>query len=203
MPRGQTHRARGPNKRSRETRARIMEATRTLLDEGNFHESTVEQVADRAGISRATLYQHFRSRLDLVDAICDTFAENPALLAVRESIELLDVDEALDETIANSIRFWSSEDSVLRQLYGAAAVDPAAGDLVERQLRDRRSELERLIRSLADAGRLRPGLNRRQALASLLVLTSFGTYRELRQEGLSDAKLTELLRDAGRDLLLR
>ena len=180
-----------------------MEATRTLLDEGNFHESTVEQVADRAGISRATLYQHFRTRLELVDAICDTFAENPALLAVRESIELLDVGEALDETIANSIRFWSSEDSVLRQLYGAAAVDPAAGDLVERQLRDRRSELERLIRSLADAGRLRPGLNRRQALASLLVLTSFGTYRELRQEGLSDAKLTKLLRDAGRDLLLR
>src|SRR6266576_663696 len=106
MPRAPSYRARGRTTRSRETRARIMEATRGLLDEGSFHESTVEEVGERAGVSRATVYQHFPSRLELVDAICDTFAENPALLAVRESIELLDVDEALDETIANSIGFW-------------------------------------------------------------------------------------------------
>jgi AcrR family transcriptional regulator len=178
-----------------------MEATRALLDEGRFHESTVEQVADRAGISRAALYQHFPSRVDLVDAICDTFAENPALLAVRESVELPALAEALDETIANSVRFWSSEDAILRQLYGASAVDAAAGDLVERQLGDRRGELARLIRRLDDAGRLRPGLSRRLGLASLLLLTSFGSYRELRQEGLSDATLTQLLRGAARALL--
>jgi AcrR family transcriptional regulator len=178
-----------------------MEATRALLADGEFHESTVEQVAERAGISRATVYQHFRSRLDLVDAICDTFAENPALLAVRESVELFDVAEALETTIADCVRFWSSEESILRQLYGAAAVDPAASDLVERQLADRRSEMERLIGRLSDAERLAAGLSRRQALATLLMLTSFGTYQELRQEGLSDAKLTELLCDAGRALL--
>ena len=42
------------------------------------------------------LYQHFRSRLDLVDAICDTFAANPALLALRDAVELADADQALD-----------------------------------------------------------------------------------------------------------
>ena len=52
---------------------RITVAVRELLSEGSFHESTVEEVAARAGVSRATVYQHFRSRLDLVDAICDTF----------------------------------------------------------------------------------------------------------------------------------
>ena len=35
-----------------------MAAVRDLLAEGSFHESTVEEVAERAGISRATLYQH-------------------------------------------------------------------------------------------------------------------------------------------------
>ena len=115
-----------------------MEATRELLDEGSFHESTVEQVGERAGVSRATVYQYFPSRLELVDAICDAFAENPALLAVREAVDLPGVEEALDETIANSVRFWSSEDAILKQLYGATAVDPASRDLVERQLSDRR-----------------------------------------------------------------
>ena len=45
-----------------------MEAVRELLQEGAFHESTVEQVAARAGVSRATVYQQFGSRVGLVDA---------------------------------------------------------------------------------------------------------------------------------------
>src|SRR3954465_8973827 len=86
--------------RGEATRERIMSAVRELLDEGSFHASTVEEVADRAGISRATLYQHFGSRLELVDAICDTFAVNPALLTIREVVELEDPDAALSETMA-------------------------------------------------------------------------------------------------------
>src|SRR3954447_8122281 len=131
MPRAPSYRARARTTRSRETRARIMEATRGLLDEGSFHESTVEEVGKRAGVSRATVYQHFPSRLELVDAICDTFAENPALLAVRAAVGLPDVEEALGEAIANVVRFWSAEDAILKQLYGATAVDPASRDLVE------------------------------------------------------------------------
>src|SRR5881227_562462 len=91
--------------RSEATRERIKGAVRELLAEGTFHTCTVEHVADRAGISRATLYQHFRSRLELVDAICDSFAVNPALLTLRSSVELEDPDAALAETISNR---WAS-----------------------------------------------------------------------------------------------
>src|SRR5438876_10069955 len=104
--------------RSAATRERIKTAVRELLAEGTFHGSTVEEVADRAGISRATLYQHFGSRLELVDAICETFAVNPALLRVREAVVLPDAEAALSESISNTIAFWSSEDGVLAQLYG-------------------------------------------------------------------------------------
>ena len=179
-----------------------MEATRALLDEGSFHESTVEEVGERAGVSRATVYQHFPSRLELVDAICDTFAENPALLAVREAVDAPDVEEALGKTISNTVRFWSSEDAILKQLYGATAIDPASRDLVERQLGDRRGEMQRLARRLEESGRLLRGLDRRGALQHLLVLTGYGTYRELRQEGLSDAKLAAMLQNMARSLLL-
>src|SRR6266487_3823116 len=101
MPAARAYRARNRStQRSDRTRERIMAAVRELLTEGTFHESTVEEVADRAGIARATLYQHFRSRIELVDAICDTFAVNPALLTVREAVELADADAALAETIS-------------------------------------------------------------------------------------------------------
>src|SRR3954447_930994 len=108
--------ARTQQSRTEKTRERITGAVRELLAEGAFHESTAEQVADRAGVSRATLYQHFRSRVDLIDVMCDTFDANPALLAVRDVVELPDADEALAQTIAHVVTFWSSEDAVLRQL---------------------------------------------------------------------------------------
>jgi len=178
-----------------------MAAVRELLAEGRFHESTVEEVADRAGISRATLYQHFRSRLELVDAICDSFAVNPALLTVRSSVELEDPDAALAETISNTVGFWVSEDRVLGELYGAAAIDPAASDLVERQRADRRSEMVRLVRHLRRAGRLRPELSERRALAIVMLLTSYETYRELRAE-LPEREIAKTLQDAARSELL-
>ncbi|HEY0633679.1 MAG TPA: helix-turn-helix domain-containing protein [Thermoleophilaceae bacterium] len=186
MPTSSAYRGRGRQQRSLDTRARIMSAVRELLAEGTFHESTVEQVADRAGVSRATLYQHFRSRLELVDEMCDSFDANPALLALRESVTHADAAAALPETIAHTVVFWSSEDAILRQLYGVAAIDEAAADLVERQREDRRGEMSRLARHLRKAGVMRDDVSERQALALLMLLTSYESYRELRHAGLSD-----------------
>jgi AcrR family transcriptional regulator len=196
------YRARRNSGRSEATRERIKAAVRELLAEGTFHTSTVEEVADRAGVSRATLYQHFRSRIDLVDAICETFDANPALLELRQIVELPDADAALDKTIASSILFWSTEDPILRQLYGVAAIDPAAKNLVDRQRADRRSELERLAHNLKRGNRLRPGTTARHAVTLLLVLTSYDTFRELREAGLSDHQATALIQDAARELLI-
>jgi len=196
------YRTRRQPERTQATREQIKNAVRELLAEGSFHASSVEQVAERAGVARATLYQHFRSRLELVDAICETFDENPALLQLRATVELPDADKALAHTIALTVRFWSSEDQILRQLYGAAAVDPAARDLVDRQRRDRRNEYERLVHNLQRADRLRTGLSRQHALSLLLVLSSYDTYRELREAGLSDRRVTTLLQQTARELLL-
>src|SRR3954464_2649180 len=196
------YRARSRTKRSDETRARIMSAVRELLAEGTFHESTVEQVADRAGVSRATLYQHFRSRLELVDEMCDTFDANPALLALRQSVTDDDPAAALATTIAHTVEFWSSEDAVLSQLYGVAAIDQAAADLVERQRRDRRGEMTRLVRHLRKAGLMRPDVSDRQALAVLMLLTSYESYRELRHAGVSDRAAVSTLLSAAQAQLL-
>jgi AcrR family transcriptional regulator len=192
--------ARTQQSRTEKTRERITAAVRDLLAEGTFHESTAEQVADRAGVSRATLYQHFRSRVDLIDVMCTAFDANPALLTVRDVVELPDADEALAETIANIVAFWSSEDAVLRQLYGVAAVDAAAQRLVERQRTDRRAELARLVGTLRRAKLL--AVPDKRALQTLLLLTSYESFRELREAGLSDRQLTAFLQESARTLLL-
>ncbi|HEY7177765.1 MAG TPA: helix-turn-helix domain-containing protein [Gaiella sp.] len=202
MPAARAYRARQRTSRSEQTRERILAAVRELLSEGSFHESAVEQVAERAGVSRATLYQHFRSRLDLVDGICDSLAANPALQKLRRAVELPDPEAALVETIALSIRFWSTEDPVLGPLYGVEAIDPAARDLVERQRTDRRGELRRLARHLHTSDRLRAGVGERRAADLLMVLTSYETFRELRLAGLGDRQVRRTLQESARTLLL-
>ena len=178
------------------SKGRILGAVRTLLGEGAFHTSTVEDVAARAGVSRATVYQQFGSRAGLLDAICDTFVENPELLAIRAAIDTGTPVEALDAVLGHSVAFWASEEEVLLQLYGVAAVDPAAGAFVARQRADRRSELERLLRRFVE-------VDARIGLADLLVLTSFETYVELRRHaGLEAGEVVATLRSAARAMLL-
>ena len=160
-----------------------MTAVRDLLQEGSFHESTVEQVAARAGVSRASLYQHFGSRLELVDAICEGFAGNKALQAAKSA-------ETIDDVVAACVDFWESEERLLSQLYGATAVDPAARSFVERQRRDRYRALERLL-----AGS-------KEKLPALALVTSFETYLELRRHNrLSKREVTRRLQEAAAALL--
>jgi AcrR family transcriptional regulator len=202
MPTGAAYRTRRRSTRSEQTRERIMSAVRELLAEGSFHELPVEEVAERAGISRATLYQHFRSRVDLIDSICDTFDANPALRELRDAVALGDAEAALAETIALAMRFWASEDPVLAEIYGVEAIDSAARDLVQRQRNDRHGEMERLARNLRSARRLAPGITERSAVELLMVLSSYETFRELRLAGLSERQLTETLQKSARTLLL-
>jgi AcrR family transcriptional regulator len=179
MQAGRAYHARKRVEPSRRTREQIVAAVRELLEEGVFHETTVEDVAGRAGVARATLYQHFGSRLGLVDAMCETFGANPALRALKEAA-------GLDELVLHLVDFWAGEEKVLTQLYGVAAVDPAARDLTERQRRDRYGVLRRLVARLRESGELRPGVTDGDAFARLAVLTSFETYLELRRHaGLS------------------
>jgi len=174
-----------------------MKAVHDLLAEGAFHEATVEEVADRAGVSRATVYLHFRSRLDMIDAICDAFADNEALQRAKGAIEEPDLTKAAEAAIENSVRFWASEDAVFAELYGVVAVDPAAQAFVERQRADRRRHMERLANRLHAGKRLQ-----RRALAQLMLLTSYETYRELRAEGLNQRDIAAALQESA-GLLLR
>jgi AcrR family transcriptional regulator len=167
------------------TRAQIMDAVRTLLEQGTFHEASVEEIAQLAGVSRATLYQHFRSRIGLVDAICESFSQNPSMVAIQAAPDIADPRDAAALMVGQAIRFWASEELLHRHLYGLAEIDQSAADFVERQTADRRSVVERIVRRAVKGGALGEGVSEAQARATLLVLTSFHTFEELRAAGLT------------------
>lgn len=67
------------NARSRRTRALLLATARTLLEEEGFEALTMTAVAERAGITRRSVYLHFPSRTDLVGALFDHVAETEGL----------------------------------------------------------------------------------------------------------------------------
>src|SRR4051812_26316708 len=54
-------------------RAGILHAALDAFAAGGFHETSLDAVAERAGISKALIYEHFSSKRDLHSALLETY----------------------------------------------------------------------------------------------------------------------------------
>jgi AcrR family transcriptional regulator len=62
-------------RRREDTRRLILESVAALITEGRIHTFTMQDVAERAGISYASVYRHFDNREALLEAIYDWVSE--------------------------------------------------------------------------------------------------------------------------------
>ncbi|MFB9181693.1 TetR/AcrR family transcriptional regulator [Dactylosporangium sucinum] len=81
-------------------RERLVDAAFELFDERGYEQTTVDDIADRAGVGRTTLFRHYRSKEDvifpdhdrLIAAVRDRLATSTAgsaLVAVVEAVRLV------------------------------------------------------------------------------------------------------------------
>ena len=70
----------------RERRAQLLESALEVFVAQGYHAAAMDDIAERAGVSKPVLYQHFPGKLDLylalLDASCDTIIDN-----CREALE--------------------------------------------------------------------------------------------------------------------
>ena len=73
-------RPRGGRMPRRERRAQLLESALEVFVAQGYHAAAMDDIADRAGVSKPVLYQHFPGKLDLyvalLDASCDQIIEN-------------------------------------------------------------------------------------------------------------------------------
>lgn len=73
--------------RPSDTKRRIQEVARELFARQGVHRTSLQEIADRLGITKPALYYHFSSREELVRSIVDPFLdEEEAFLAAREDL---------------------------------------------------------------------------------------------------------------------
>jgi AcrR family transcriptional regulator len=80
-----------------DTRSRILDIALELFSEHGFDGTTLQQIADRLGFSKAALYYHFRSKEDLLQALVAP--------AMAELDQLFDAHEHEPDTPAERRRF--------------------------------------------------------------------------------------------------
>ncbi|HEY3727722.1 MAG TPA: helix-turn-helix domain-containing protein [Solirubrobacteraceae bacterium] len=80
-----------------DTRTRILDAALDLFSEHGFEGTTLQQIADRLGFTKAALYYHFRSKDDLLHALHEP--------AAADLDRLLDAHAQLPNTAARRQQF--------------------------------------------------------------------------------------------------
>jgi AcrR family transcriptional regulator len=188
--------------RSADSVERVLEAAERLMREDAFHLATMDELAAAAGVSRATVFNRFGSKLGVMQALFTRAMEGPEMNAIREALELEDPVEALEAAIEASCAIWESSAFVHEQLQAIVVLEPDASALVDQQRKEQRDDLLTLARRLSRAGRLRPGLSETRAAATLHMLTSLESFLWLRRNyGLSQRQTHETIAELARTLL--
>jgi AcrR family transcriptional regulator len=89
-----------PDRRARRSRGALLDAFFTLVLKEPYERITVQQVADRAGVARSTLYQHFAGKDELLAA---SLAGPFSILA--DAVADPDNTEALTQVLEH---FWAN-----------------------------------------------------------------------------------------------
>lgn len=191
---------RGPSLRQRqalETRRAIARAARQLFGERGYAATSVEAVAETAGVAPRTVYAAFGTKKNILAAICDEWlAEAGVMESVAEGMAQRSLRRRLAVAARASRAQWQAERGVVGMLEGAAASDAEVARMVAGWKTDRAQALRALF--LGVESELRPGVAPGHAGAVLRALVAFEVYSELVQgEGWTpdqyEAWLCELL----------
>jgi AcrR family transcriptional regulator len=143
------------NRRSRRTRAAVLDAAWQLLEDHGPEQTTMGAVAERAGVSRRALYLHFASRAELLLALHAHVDEQLDLAASLQPVfDAPDAVAALEEFVAHLARYHPRVLAIDLALLRVRDEDPDVVVLVERGMQLWHAGCRSIAQRLADEGRL-------------------------------------------------
>jgi len=187
---------------SARTVERVLDAAADLVAEEAFHTATMDDLARRAGVARATVFSRFGSKLGVLEALSLRCAGGPEMRALREAQGLEDPVAAVDALLLAGCDLWEKEGYIMVQLKAIVVLEPEASANIDAQYDDQRRGMEALARGLQRAGRLRDGWSAARAAAALHALTSVETFMLLRHHhGLPLATVKQTIVELSRSIL--
>lgn len=169
-----THRQR----QALQTRQLIVDAARSLFVSQGYAETSLEAVAEMAGVAPRTVYSVFGTKKSLLGAICEAWlAEAGIPEAIAEGLSQRDLRRRLLIVARASRRQWELERGTCALLQGAAASDAEVARMLSGWKQDRASGWRQVVDGLES--QLRPDVDPKRAVGLIRALTTWETYLEL------------------------
>lgn len=126
-------RPRGGRMPRRERRAQLLESALGVFVAQGYHAAAMDDIAERAGVSKPVLYQHFPGKLELylalLDESCDTIVDN-----CREALtSTTDNKGRVEATIRAFYSYVASDSGAFRLVFESDLTsEPAVAERVDR-----------------------------------------------------------------------
>ena len=162
------------------TRRGIIDAAQEILATRQWQRFTVEAVANRAGVTRVTVYNQVGSKRGLLNAVLTDLTQRAGMDQLLTETQHLGAADACSEIVRRTCRFWHSERQLLRPLFGLAGVDREVGSILAQREQWRTNQMQRLVQRLTtEAATVPPTFEQGDVLAGVVAVTSFPAYDAL------------------------
>jgi AcrR family transcriptional regulator len=180
------------------TRRRVIAAGRALLNAGQSGAAfSLDAVARKAGVTRLTVYNRFKSKRGLLEAIFDDTARRGGLNELQGVFEEPDVRKALQCYVAIFCRFWAMHARLFPKLAAVARLDPEIAASLSQRVERRRQVLRTLSERCAN-------VPDRQGLVDVLfAVTGFEVFDLLSVNARSAAAVEVIMQQLAADALAR
>src|SRR5437016_1826212 len=133
-----------------ERRAQLLTTAREVFARLGYHGTSMDTVAEGAGITKPVLYQHFASKRDLYLELLDDMRER--LVDDLDHVPPAATPEAiLREGVLAFFRFVERNEAAFRLMYDASAEDPEVAKRVQGTREEIADRTMRVIRSAGAA----------------------------------------------------
>jgi AcrR family transcriptional regulator len=187
--------------RQRETRRRIVEATVELHRTRGPANTTISEIAQRAGVNRLTVYNHFPDITDLLKACSRSWTERHPAPDPAPWARISDPQQRLRGVLTELYGFYARTEPMRANVLRDAQTMPALAALLEGSVVP---YLEAVGDLLAEGWEVSGDASRRRLLATLKLAIDFHTWRTLeRGSGLNREEAVETMLEAVRSSVSR
>jgi AcrR family transcriptional regulator len=158
-------------------RAQLLGVAVEVFAERGFHATSMDEVAEAAGVTKPVLYQHFPSKRALYRELLDDVDAQLVARLVAATASATSGRERVQEGFAEYFRFVATNQAAFRLLFGASVRNDAEFAVVAERT------IERIADLVADLIDIEAAAEHRSVLAHAIVGMAEATSRRLASDG--------------------
>jgi AcrR family transcriptional regulator len=129
-----------------ERRAILLSAALEVFTAAGYHSAAMDEIADRANVSKPVLYQHFPSKLDLYLAVLDLHIDSLVFELQKAISSTPDNEQRVHATVVAYFAFIENEGEAFRLLFESDMnVEPQVRERLNRMTYDTAAAVSAII----------------------------------------------------------